>query len=71
MAGSAYTKNYAEGAKKSSVSRTESMKIGEMSDLVTAVALFSWERLGNDQWEAFLEFRVEQEQARLYRKDAA
>ena len=25
----------------------------------------------NDQWEAFLEFRVEQEQARLYRKDAA
>ncbi len=24
-----------------------------------------------DQWEAFLEFRVEQEQARLYRKDAA
>jgi hypothetical protein len=24
-----------------------------------------------DHWEAFLEFRVEQEQARLYRKDAA
>jgi hypothetical protein len=25
----------------------------------------------NDQWEDFLEFRVEQEQARLYQRDAA
>ena len=25
----------------------------------------------NDQWEEFLEFRVEQEQARLYERDAA
>ena len=25
----------------------------------------------NDQWEEFLEFRVEQEQARLYRRNAA
>ena len=25
----------------------------------------------NDQWDEFLEFRIEQEQARLYRRDAA
>ena len=25
----------------------------------------------NDQWDDFLEFRVEQEQARLYQRDAA
>ncbi len=25
----------------------------------------------NDQWDDFLEFRVEQEQARLYERDAA
>ena len=36
-----------------------------------AQAMLAVRALYLNQWEAFLEFRVEQEQARLYRKDAA